>query len=234
MDKVFRRAFMGGFRKKEVVAYLDQLAKEHTDEINDLKERNAALERQLGESVKQYASDQGVLAGLRQICSELEKKAALLTGELAAAKEALQENRLQLAKTEALAAMQNKQLSDFSAENEALKKRAALLNGRIASLEQVEQEHEGLKSHLLRLEKTAKHPEGGSLETIRARLNQIAEELSMLAKEAGQASAKTAVRTPVRPQGQPLSDKEPAEPYSSVRSILSRISRQGKAEQRQP
>ena len=227
MNKVFRKVFMGGFRKRDVVAYLDKLAKDHQAELDDWEQRYAVLEKQLNQSNKQHASDEGTLSELRLACSDLENKAALLSDELAKAQKDQEESATQLSKVEALSSMRYKQTTDLFSENEALKKQLTLLNSRMAALEQVQQEHEGLKHNLLRLEKTAKHTQDGSFENIRARLNQIAEELSMLAREAGSASIKTAVRTPVRPQGQPTPEKELDDPYFAVHNILSRI-RQGK------
>lgn len=74
----FRTAAFGGFRKEDVLAYLEQSAKAHAEKVN-------ALQRELEQLRTASAEDQKQNSGLSGEVTRLQEKLAQLTADLTAA-----------------------------------------------------------------------------------------------------------------------------------------------------
>ena len=247
MSKQFRSAAMG-FNKKDVIEYIERLAKEKNDAIGALEQENSRLEKETGR-----------IGELEGRIAELEEVRDTLLSEKGGLEASLDEMDLKAQDLDRQLKLSEGQLESIQDDRDRLAAELEVLKQR---LEDTEEENRSLKKHNLRLlevneslERRSEDRSAGSgsifqdkmqsaaelFELFKARIIEISAELSSLAQAITDAEKREKPReedasghldikpgneqeeTFVEIEGYPAAERQKASPGMSVREIIEKV-----------
>ena len=247
MSKQFRSAAMG-FNKKDVIEYIERLAKEKNDAIGALEQENSRLEKEAGR-----------ICEMERHVSELEEARNTLLAEKGGLEASLDEMDLKAQDLDRQLKLSVGELESIQDDRDRLAAEAEVLKQR---LEEMEEENRSLKKHNLRLlevnESLERHREeqnagSGSVfqekmhsaselfELFKARIIEISAELSSLAQAITDAEKREKPReediidhqdkmpgnlqdeTSIEIEGYPIAERQKVSPGISVREIIEKV-----------
>ena len=186
MAKILKSTLIGGFRKKDVIEYLEELNLERQKEQAEQAKENQALADTIAEQHARLQNQEEILAETQADLEAARSEAEVLTGKLETAAAALEESKTALEQQlTARQALENELeektacIAGLEETNIGLEARAAELAEKVAALEQAES---ALRDRLAAAEGD-RAAQQTNLQAMAARLSELEAEKEALTQE---------------------------------------------------